>query len=105
MQPRADEKRRRKFLLAHPDLRGGNARKGGGKANQKARDSGKEIVSLVELGGLGPLRKTRHILLDCDDLKAVNTADDPRRVLPRELIPGEATVLPRHSWNVICWEY
>lgn len=26
-------------------------RKGGGKANQKARDSGKEIVSLVELGG------------------------------------------------------
>ena len=58
----------------------------------------------VELGGLRPLRKTRHILLDCDDLKAVNTADDPRRVLPRELIPGEATVLPRHSWNVICWE-
>ncbi|MDQ9822630.1 CoA-transferase, partial [Acinetobacter sp. 163] len=26
-------------------------RNGGGKANQKARDSGKEVVSLVELGG------------------------------------------------------
>ena len=64
-----------------------------------------DAETLVELGGLGPLRKTRHILLDCDDLKAVNTADDPRRVLPRELILGEATVLPRHSWNVICWEY
>ena len=64
-----------------------------------------DAETLVELGGLGLLRKTHHILLDCDDLKAVNTADDPRRVLPRELIPGEATVLPRHSWNVICWEY
>ena len=59
----------------------------------------------VELGGLGALRKTRHIVLQCADLKAVNTADDPERVLPREKRPGEKTVLEKHSWNVICYKY
>ena len=59
----------------------------------------------LELGGLPPLRKTRHVVLQSDDLKAVNTADAPDRVLPRETAPGERTVLEKHSWNVICWEY
>ena len=59
----------------------------------------------LELGGLPPLRKTRHIVLQSDDLKAVNTADAPDRVLPRETAPGERTVLEKHSWNVISWEY
>ena len=59
----------------------------------------------LSVGGLGPLTKERHIVLDHDDLKAVNTADAPDRVLPRELPVSAATVLRAHSWNVIRYRY
>ena len=59
----------------------------------------------VELGGMGALRKVRHIAYVCDDLKAANTADDPRRALPREEGLSEPTTLSKHSWNVLCYEY
>ena len=59
----------------------------------------------LELGGLPPLRKTRHIVLQSDDLKAVNTADNPECVKPHERPISEKTVLPAHSWNVLCFRY
>ena len=43
--------------------------------------------------------------VESDDMKAVNTADDPDRILPRELPLSEKTVLPAHSWNVIRFRY
>ena len=59
----------------------------------------------LELGGLGPLTKERHIVLENSDLKAVNTADDPECVKPHERPISEKTVLPAHSWNVLCFRY
>ena len=55
----------------------------------------------IQIGGYGELKKRSHTVLTCGDLKAVNTADAPDTVTPRELPPEEKTVLPRHSWNVI----
>ena len=57
------------------------------------------------LGGAGALTPERHIVLDCDDLKAVNTADAPERVQPREAALSGAPVLPKHSWNVLCYRF
>ncbi len=65
-----------------------------------------EDISLeVEISGYGPLEKRSHTVLVCDDLKAVNTADDPNRVIPRELPLTEQTILPKASWNVIRCKY
>ena len=41
----------------------------------------------------------------CDDLKAVNTADSPDTVQPRELPVGDTVVLPPQSWNVLRFAY
>ena len=59
----------------------------------------------LSVGGVGILTKEQHIVMDHGDLKAVNTAGDPGRVLPRELPLSEKTVLPAHSWNVIRFRY
>ena len=70
--------------------------------NRSLTDS---METALDLGGLGTLTKERHIILSCDDLKAVNTADDPDRVAPLELPVEEKTLLPPHSWNVIVYRY
>ncbi len=44
---------------------------------------------------------TEHIVLRSDDLKAVNTADDPERVRPERLSPDAGLLLPPRSWNVL----
>ena len=59
----------------------------------------------VEVGGLGKLEKISHSVLTCDDLKAVNTADEPDTVAPAALPLTEETVVPKHSWNVIRYRY
>ena len=52
-------------------------------------------------------RVEQVITLEAEDLKAVNTADDPDRIAPRQSADygmEEQTltvVLPRYSWNVI----
>ncbi len=59
----------------------------------------------VNIHGYGPLKKIGHTVLVSEDLKAVNTADDPFRVVPQEIPAEEETVLPRQSWNVIRFQY
>ena len=52
----------------------------------------------LDLRGFGELTLESHLRLCCDDLKAVNTADDPQRVMPDS---GDGKTLPRQSWNVL----
>ena len=60
-----------------------------------------------ELSSFGATRVIEHITMSNDDLKAVNTADDPDNVVPSP--NGSASVesgklsakLGKHSWNVI----
>lgn len=47
------------------------------------------------------LKLNQHILLHHDDVKAVNTADDPDNVKPVELPLRDSIVLPALSWNVL----
>ncbi len=54
------------------------------------------------LSGFGGAKLTGHLVLSCDDLKAVNTADAPDTVRPVSAPVTEALpVLPKHSWNVL----
>ena len=61
----------------------------------------------ADLRGFGTLRIVEHIILENDDLKAVNTIDNPDRIAPHG--GGDAQIsegrlsgrLPKLSWNVI----
>ena len=64
-----------------------------------------EMELEIQVTGYGDLEKLSHRVLFCEDLKAVNTADAPDTVAPGELPLTEATVLPKHSWNVIRYRY
>lgn len=64
-----------------------------------------EMELEIQVTGYGDLEKLSHRILFCEDLKAVNTADAPDTVAPGELPLTEATVLPKHSWNVIRYRY
>ena len=64
-----------------------------------------EMELEIQVTGYGDLEKVSHRVLFCEDLKAVNTADAPDTVAPGELPLTEATVLPKHSWNVIRYRY
>ncbi len=64
-----------------------------------------EMELEIQVTGYGDLEKLSHRVLFCEDLKAVNTADAPDTVAPGELPLAEATVLPKHSWNVIRYRY
>lgn len=59
----------------------------------------------VEVSGYGKLTLLEHLTLDCDDLKACNTADQPDRVAPRTVLTAGKPVLPAHSWNVLRYQY
>lgn len=59
----------------------------------------------VEVSGYGKLTLLEHLTLDCDDLKACNTADQPDRVAPRTVLTAGKPVLPPHSWNVLRYQY
>ena len=69
------------------------------------RSADEDAETEFTLGGAGALTKERHIVLENADLKAVNTADDPERVLPRDLPLSEKTVLGARSLNVIRYRY
>lgn len=64
-----------------------------------------EMELSVSVTGFGALRMLGHTVLHCDDLKAVNTADSPDTVQPRELPVGGTVVLPPQSWNVLRFAY
>jgi alpha-N-arabinofuranosidase len=62
-----------------------------------------EDISLeLDMTGFGSLELIEHIQLVNEDLKAVNTAKEPEKVVPSEgRTSGTAVLLEKHSWNVI----
>ena len=59
-----------------------------------------EETAELDLSGFDGLRPVSHTVLDCDDMKAVNSLENPDNVAPKEL-PADAAALPAHSWNVL----
>ena len=74
------------------------------------RDLQEDFALEIDLHAFGKLRIAEHIMLHHDDVKAVNTEDNPSNVVPCAgpggVIDGEkATVkIPALSWNVIRFE-
>lgn len=56
------------------------------------------------LSGYDNYRPSMHIALEGDDLKAVNTADEPNNVTPAEKEIAECITLSPHSWNIIVFQ-
>lgn len=56
------------------------------------------------LSGYDNYRPSMHIALEGDDLKAVNTADEPNNVTPAEKEIAECITLSPHSWNMIVFQ-
>ena len=57
-----------------------------------------------DLRSFGEFKKVTHTVLHHDDMKAVNTEENPNEVKPVEVAApkaGEPVVLPAASWNVI----
>lgn len=52
----------------------------------------------IDMKDYGDLELIEHIVLTNDDMKAVNTIDNPDNVKP---VTTEGTVLPKHSWNML----
>lgn len=58
----------------------------------------------LHLEGFEDYRVVSHTALECDDLKAINTAENPNAVSPIEKPLGDEIVLAAKSWNVIVFE-
>lgn len=71
------------------------------------KDMSEDVEMSVDLRDFGTFTKAEHTLLHHDDVKAVNTEENPNNVAPREgrggkLDNGRFTiVLPSLSWSVI----
>jgi len=71
------------------------------------RDLEKPLPFSVDLRGFGSCRVIEHLVLEHDDLKAVNDAQNPDRVKPHARGGAKAdgsrleAVLGKASWNVI----
>jgi alpha-N-arabinofuranosidase len=64
-----------------------------------------EVALQLALSGFGEPELLSHIQLNCSDLKAVNTRDDPDAVKPRTgKTEGMTAILEKHSWNVIRYQ-
>ncbi|MBR1863731.1 MAG: alpha-N-arabinofuranosidase [Ruminococcus sp.] len=55
----------------------------------------------LDTEGFEGMELVSHRSMECDDLKAVNSMDDPDRVTPSEKALGDRIVLAPHSWNVL----
>jgi len=64
-----------------------------------------DVQLQLQIQGFTGLRKERHLVLTHEDMKACNTVDAPNTVVPQELPSRADTVLPKHSWNMICFRY
>jgi alpha-N-arabinofuranosidase len=64
-----------------------------------------EVELDIDITGYGELEIIEHIIMNSDDLKAYNTADNPNRVMPETKTPSDEIILPKHSWNVIRYKY
>ncbi len=71
------------------------------------RDLEEDIHLTADLRAFGPLRVSEHILLHHDDVKAINTEEQPNTVAPVTLHDGTvdggqlSIKVPSKSWNVI----
>ena len=71
------------------------------------KDLAEGLALECDLRGFGRCRVVEHLVLEQDDLKAANTAQEPLKVAPhaggRSAVEGAVlkAVLNRHSWNVI----
>ena len=71
------------------------------------RDMSEDYVLNLDLRSFGALRLEEHILLHHDDVKAVNTEDNPMNVVPvagpgGKVSDGQAEIkIPALSWNVL----
>ena len=59
------------------------------------------LTLALDAEGLPTPRLTEHLVLRCDDLKAVNTCARPDRVVPEALPVTDGPALPPLSWNVL----
>lgn len=55
----------------------------------------------LKLTGYENFRPVRHISMEGDDVKAVNSADNPNNVIPTEKNLTDTIRLAPHSWNII----
>lgn len=58
----------------------------------------------LSLSGYENYRPVQHIAIEGDDLKAVNTADEPNNIVPAEKSVSEGITLSPHSWNMIIFK-
>ena len=71
------------------------------------RDTTEDFALDIDLRSFGDLRLEEHIMLHHDDVKAVNTEENPNNVAPcagpgGKIDAGKAQVkVPALSWNVI----
>lgn len=65
------------------------------------RSMDEECTLDLSAEGFEEYRIVRHIALECDDLKAINTAENPYAVAPIEKELTDSIVLAPKSWNVI----
>jgi alpha-N-arabinofuranosidase len=71
-------------------------------AVNKSLDSECELD--LQLTGFDGYKAVKHVVLEGDDLKAANTAEDTERVIPAEMQIHEKIILPPASWNMIVLE-
>lgn len=60
-----------------------------------------EAALAVDMFGFDEYNVSEHIALEGDDLKAINTADDPNHVVPVTKDVSRGIMLAPHSWNMI----
>lgn len=54
--------------------------------------------------GLESVTCVSHTVLTGDDLKAINTIEDPNKVVPKDVSVGDAIVLEKQSWNMLVYK-
>ena len=68
------------------------------------RDLKEDVLLDADLRSFGDMKVISHSVLHHDDVKAVNTEENPNEVKPQDVTPekpGEGIRLPAASWNVI----
>ena len=71
------------------------------------RDMEEDFELDVDLRSFEGLSSSSHIIMHNDDVKAVNTEENPDNVAPNEAVSGKLSdgrasiMLPALSWNVI----
>lgn len=76
------------------------------------RDTLNDITAEISLQGFEKMRETEHIVYQCDDLEAVNSADMPQNVVPVSLaVSGEEiqdsykAELGKCTWHMFRFAY